>query len=937
MERHAFKRQKLDVDGSWQRNTIPRSTGADPAPASAEPHFLLGANSTSTTITSSPGPYTPTHLDFQARKPNFESPEPPHSSYQIVLPYGGIFHENCSRNVADGNVCQIASSSENNDGSSLVCFGMFVVKNVRSARQRPHTSLDCFPVEVRSVQIYEAPDATRPPHDRKRPLRVGQITCDRTADVLRRLEDARDVTLEYYCRGIRSQSRRMTKRCTQAKEYELLVNVFGNENLAEEFGIFFDKLAIYLQDPVICTRIVPYRNPHLLSQDDDVVMTSSLRRNTDIESFSAPADVFDTLLRTGSLPEAECPAMLQTRLLSHQRQALYFMRRSEGTSCVGDSPHQMWTETRAWSTGYTNAITGESQCSRPKDFSGGLIADQMGLGKTLQMISLVASDHDANSPMQLGHELPAPMTETYPPARSLVVVPTTLLQTWQDQLREHLKPGSIRWRVYHGSHRQNAQEVLASYHVVLTTYDIVASEYRKTLNQTFSSFSTPIFSSAWRRIILDEAHYIRNLSALRTKAVCAIEARSRWAVTGTPIQNRLSDLVALVHFLRVEPFNNPSVFDQHIIQPWKSRSDLKAVQKLRRLIESIAIRRPKDTLALPDRIDQIRHVNFDSGERSLYEKVRLRIRDNALSSNATPKPNHILRWINELRGLCSHGQINADPNSTEGLEDPLADGNISPDINATIEPNPMDALSVADLFHADFPEGVTSNSIDEYGSGCPGGNLIRDLGPNWRPGHRQNPQDPSSGFLSPVTKGNSPSASSSDTNEDGKLWSSKMLSLVSDLRDHDGKAVVFSFWRTTLDLAGQALDEAGLAFKRIDGTMSGRDREWDLSSFRNDPSVKVLLATISAAGVGLDLTVANLACILEPQWNPSVEEQALSRVHRMRQTKPVKTIRYVIRDSIEENIIELQQRKLRLAQLALSRKKDVVGTGLMEDLKVLLK
>lgn len=123
---------------------------------------------------------------------------------------------------------------------------------------------------------------------------------------------------------------------------------------------------------------------------------------------------------------------------------------------------------------------------------------------------------------------------------------------------------------------------------------------------------------------------------------------------------------------------------------------------------------------------------------------------------------------------------------------------------------------------------------------------------------------------------------------------------------------------------------------RIDGEINKTSREEALANFRRDSGIKAILATISVAAVGLDLTVANLACLLEPQWNPSIEEQALSRVHRIRQTRSVTTIRYVVRNSIEENIIELQKRKLRLAQLALSGEEGPPPTALLEDLKHLL-
>ncbi|KIW95378.1 uncharacterized protein Z519_03962 [Cladophialophora bantiana CBS 173.52] len=161
----------------------------------------------------------------------------------------------------------------------------------------------------------------------------------------------------------------------QYRNLELLVNVFDQAGLTESFGKFFEKLRICLQDPVICHSNVPYWNPHLLAQDDRVVMTVSFTDASETERFVAPADVFDQLLPNGNMPEAESPAKLRTQLLTHQKQALYFMLRSEKASRIGRSPHHVWSESTVLGQEFTDTITGSCQSLRPKDFYGGLIAD----------------------------------------------------------------------------------------------------------------------------------------------------------------------------------------------------------------------------------------------------------------------------------------------------------------------------------------------------------------------------------------------------------------------------------------------------------------------------------------------------------------------------------------------------------------------------------
>ncbi|KAF2677176.1 hypothetical protein K458DRAFT_350723 [Lentithecium fluviatile CBS 122367] len=127
-----------------------------------------------------------------------------------------------------------------------------------------------------------------------------------------------------------------------------------------------------------------------------------------------------------------------------------------------------------------------------------------------------------------------------------------------------------------------------------------------------------------------------------------------------------------------------------------------------------------------------------------------------------------------------------------------------------------------------------------------------------------------------------------------------------------------------LDLLEQALTKNGLRFQRIDGTRTLQQRRLALTSFREDPSCTVLLASLGSAAVGLDLTAASHVHLVEPGWNPMLEFQALDRVHRIGQEKHVKTIRYVadVEDSIEKHILRIQQRKMELISSSFGDGKD---------------
>ncbi|CAN9254981.1 unnamed protein product [Alternaria alternata] len=148
----------------------------------------------------------------------------------------------------------------------------------------------------------------------------------------------------------------------------------------------------------------------------------------------------------------------------------------------------------------------------------------------------------------------------------------------------------------------------------------------------------------------------------------------------------------------------------------------------------------------------------------------------------------------------------------------------------------------------------------------------------------------------------------------------KVNALVDDLlkQTPGTKSIVFTFWSSTLDLIEKGLSRASITFTRYDGNTTPTNRSVALNNFRRNPNISVILMTISCAAVGLNITAATRAYIMEPQWNPTVEEQALARVHRMGQTKEVTTIRYVMADTFEERVIETQQRKRELAELLLS-------------------
>ena len=242
----------------------------------------------------------------------------------------------------------------------------------------------------------------------------------------------------------------------------------------------------------------------------------------------------------------------------------------------------------------------------------------MGLGKTLSMISLIASGLKTSPQAPSRPDSNIHCDAEYQPVQcTLIVVPPSLIHIWENQLSTHLRSASLKWRRHYGNQKLTQRSQFTSYHIIITTFQTLASEWRR--RHTIQSL---LFSVTWHRVVLDEAHYIRDRNSVSCQAVCALEAGRRWAMTGTPIQNSLTDLTALLQFLRVHPYSDPKTFKSDITGLWKTKSEESAVERLKNLINSICIRRSTSTLDLPERTDTIHYLNFLPKERAKYDAAR---------------------------------------------------------------------------------------------------------------------------------------------------------------------------------------------------------------------------------------------------------------------------------------------------------------------------
>jgi SNF2 family DNA or RNA helicase len=431
--------------------------------------------------------------------------------------------------------------------------------------------------------------------------------------------------------------------------------------------------------------------------------------------------------------------------------------------------------------------------------TGGILADDMGLGKTVQTIALLVW-LKGKSKTKIKH---------------LVVAPTSVVPNWLREI-EKFSP-TLNALAWHGPDREKLIDKLEDADIVITSYALVRRDEEFFHKQQFYY------------VILDEAQHIKNPASATARAVKKLPSERRLALTGTPIENRLSEIWSIFDFVSPGLLGDLGRFEEKFARPI-DRGDRGAAEKLRAAIHRFVLRRDKLDVAkdLPPKIEQDILVPMADEQTKLYAQILRQVRDSVMSE--VEKQGLAKAKIQILAALTRLRQVACDPR-------------------------------------------------------------LMKLEGDW----------------------------SADTS--GKMGALREIMQEAVAGGH--RVLVFSQFVEMLKLIRSVLEEEGVKYEWLTGAST--DRMEKVDRFNNDPTVSAFLISLKAGGTGLNLVGADTVIHFDPWWNPAVEDQATDRAHRIGQSRTVSVYRLIAKDSVEEKILQLSEKKRALVANVLSSEAPLKG------------
>ena len=436
---------------------------------------------------------------------------------------------------------------------------------------------------------------------------------------------------------------------------------------------------------------------------------------------------------------------------------------------------------------------------------GGILADEMGLGKTLQTLALLNINKEKTH---------------------IVLCPKSLLFNWENEIKKYF-PDMTCLVIYQNSKkREELIKKANDYDIIITSYSILQKDYKVYFDNNIE----------FNYMILDEAHYIKNMKTRSNKAVKTIKSMRKVILTGTPLENRLEELYGLFEIIMPNYLGTYNEFRRDFSAKIE-RNDKVSLEILQSKIRPFILRRTKDEVLkeLPKKQEQIVFNEMTNRQSIIYNEILNRVKqdtekiieDNGRTGKAKIQ---ILSALLRLRQVCNHPKL---------LDHKLEDE----DMSAKVE---------------QFEE------------------------------------------------------------------------LLLETIESENKVLIFSQFTKMLDILENRLKENNILYERLDGTTKNRQEVVD--NFNNDKKIKVFLISLKAGGVGLNLTSASNVFIYDPWWNPQVENQAIDRAHRIGQKKTVNVYKFITKNSIEEKILKLQERKANLFENIVKEDNDFIKNLEWDDL-----
>ena len=442
---------------------------------------------------------------------------------------------------------------------------------------------------------------------------------------------------------------------------------------------------------------------------------------------------------------------------------------------------------------------------------GGILADDMGLGKTLQVIAFLLSEFLEREVNVMENEAGLGTNTVEATARqhekkqrnALIVAPASLVYNWSNEIQRFAPKLMTRMVTGTAAERKKILAEAGNEDVLLTSYDL--------LKRDISEYEEYKF----RCEIIDEAQYIKNANTQAAKAVKKVQADFRLALTGTPVENRLSELWSIFDYLMPGFLYSYKKFREEVEVPVVQNSDEDAMKRLQKMIRPFVLRRLKKEVLtdLPDKLEENMFVQLTGEQQKLYDahvKRMMLMLDKQSEEEFKTSKITILAELTKLRQIC-----------------------------------------------------------------C----------------------DPSLVFV------------------DYKADSAKVdmcLNMIRNAVESGHKILLFSQFTTMLDHLAKRLEEEKISYYMLTGSTSKEKRAQMVENF-NEDETQVFCISLKAGGTGLNLTAADIVIHFDPWWNLAVQNQATDRAHRIGQKNVVNVYKLIVKDTIEENIMKLQEKKRELA------------------------